>query len=183
MADEIITGQGQEPETVTAGGQEPQLQNTDFEAQIKALKSEAAKYRIEAKKAKEEAENEKNKALTEQGQFKELYEKSLEKVKELETLSSFKEKYETLETSLRTQLLEQIPAGRRKDYESFPIDVLQVVVKDLQVKPTPSVGTEGKSTITSESKWDDLDESQKNALYAANPKLAEKLIHESIYSR
>lgn len=182
MENNEISTQGVETTSTESGTQNYDAVIAELNATIKELKSENAKRRIENKQQTEKFEAEKNQVLTEQGQFKELYEKTLNKVKELENYVSYKEKYEALETLTKQQLLEQIPQSRRKEYESFPIDVLQVVVKDITVKPTASVGTEGNGTITAESTWEQLNDNERDNLFRTNPTLANQLMQKAIMS-
>jgi hypothetical protein len=100
------TGQEPTPEVQAAEGQqtEPEQPKTGHEtttawtpesaeAEIKALRAEAAKYRNERKAAEKARETAEAAALAEQGKFKELFEKAQPKIAEYDAL---KERYDAL---------------------------------------------------------------------------------------
>src|SRR5574343_303103 len=102
---------------------EPEVQKTGIDAlpeswqsEIKALRKEAEKYRLEKKQALEAQEAERRKALEEQGQFKVLYENL---TKELDAhkskLSETETNYQKIIEARKTELLSRLPADKAKN--------------------------------------------------------------------
>ena len=128
-----------------------------------ALIAESKKYRqrsqdAEAKLAKLESklEEQENVKLKEKEEFKELAEKFESQVNEL---SPFKEKYETILANRKEQLLEQIDPKQRDKFKDKDIDVLQFMVDNISknnVPEAPARGSIANTKVTTED-WTKMD--------------------------
>ena len=137
-----------------------------------ALIAESKKYRLrsqdaEAKLAELQTklEQQDNAKLKEKEEFKTLAEKFEIQVNEL---TPFKEKYETILANRKEQLLSQIPEDQRDKFKDKDIDVLEFMTSELQtansepsargaIKSTKKIGdwTEMSPSDLREN-WDDI---------------------------
>ena len=137
---------------------------------VGSLIAESKKYRqrsqdAEAQLAKLESklEQQENAKLKEKEAFKELAEKFESQVNEL---TPFKDKYETILANRKEKLLSQIPEGQRDNFKDKDLDVLEFMVDNIpksNVREVPARGSISNAKIIKED-WTKMDakERQKN---------------------
>jgi len=161
-----------------------------------SLKSEAFKERDDLKKKLSELDAEKQKLAEEQakkqGEYKELYEKQsaslAEKQTQLEQLIPFKEKYESVESERRKELLERLPDGKLRTTAERITDITLLKDHVEAVLETIGDGDKGGSFsgrgggkgIPDNAVWDELSQEQREHLKKSNPKRYDKLLKDKI---
>lgn len=144
---------------------------------------EVIKQRDEAKRKARELEE---KTLAEQGKWKELYEQTKAEYDRLnDDLSvnlQYREKYTTLEKSIRESLISQLPEAKRKFAERFELDELKefVSVETQNIKPgTADAARVGKGRADySKVTLGELTDEEKDHLAKTNPVLYQQKLKE-----
>lgn len=145
---QVVTGPTQETQIVTE--QTPTTETNDIQAKLDKLKSENEKLireNAEKRKKLKEFESQHEATLAEQGQFKELYEKTNQRLSDLESehisVKERAEKYDKIVAEKRKALLDSAPDELKKDLEDLPNEKIE---KILSVIPkTQSVNTIGNN--------------------------------------
>lgn len=142
METEVETKETKEPE----GSKELGIDSLpeSWQKEIKALRKEAETHRKEKQKAIEAQEALNRQSLEEQGKFKELniqldteLKSSREKIAELET------RYNQVVDARKNELLSRLPKEKANNYKDFPVEQLEIIVKDFSnTLPVTSPGTE-----------------------------------------
>jgi len=156
-------------------GQDAQSTQADSNVDYKALyfeevenakkqrhsKQELSKQLAEIQKEKETA---KVRGLKEQEKYKELAEELQKKV---DTLSPFKEKYETFEAETRNSLLEQLPEEDRVELSGKDIGTIRLFVNKFNnQKPSNAEHIPGRVKETTISKpYSEMTDAEKRAFY------------------
>jgi len=166
------------PVVTEPAAKEPVIESgkIDYSKYVELL-DEKKKVESKLKAIADKEQKEKEEKAKQAGEFETLYKSTKS---ELEAVAAYKEKYEQLEVSIKTELISQLPKDRQKSYEGFTVEQLRIVIKDLAAHPHQTVGTEGTGTITADTNWDDLTEDAKANLFTTNSSLANKLMIESI---
>ena len=174
-------------ETVAETTESQQTEKTETKA------PEPNYWEIEAKKAFKERDEAKRKAreleektLAEQGKWKELYEQTKAEYDKLnDDLSvnlQYREKYTTLEKSIRESLISQLPEAKRKFAERFELDELKefVSVETQNIKPgTADAARVGKGRADySKVTLGELTDEEKDHLAKTNPVLYQQKLKE-----
>jgi formyltetrahydrofolate hydrolase len=135
---------------------------------VGSLIAESKKYRqrsqdAEAQLAKLQAklEQQENAKLKEKEAFKELAEKFESQVNEL---TPFKDKYETILANRKEKLLSQIPKEQRETFKDKDIDVLEFMVENMSINSSPEVSARGSIKPSSPKKdWTKMSAEEKRA--------------------
>ena len=136
---------------------------------VGSLIAESKKYRqrsqdAEAQLAKLQSklEQQENTKLKEKEAFKELAEKFESQVNEL---TPFKDKYETILANRKEQLLEQIPEDQRETFKDKDIEVLEFMINNMPKSNTPEVPARGSISNAKVIKedWTKMDDRERRA--------------------
>tara|TARA_B100000424_G_scaffold267818_1_gene261406 strand:- start:2097 stop:2618 length:522 start_codon:yes stop_codon:yes gene_type:complete len=120
---------------------------------VGSLIAESKKYRQRSQdaeaqlaKLKSKLEEQENAKLKEKEEFKTLAEKFESQVNEL---TPFKDKYETILANRKEQLLEQIPEEQREKFKDKDLDVLEFMVSNIPKGNPPEASARGSIPIKS----------------------------------
>ena len=115
---------------------------------VGSLIAESKKYRQRSQDAEAQLANlqskleeQENTKLKEKEAFKELAEKFESQVNEL---TPFKDKYETILANRKEQLLEQIPKEQRDKFKDKDLEVLEFMVDNMPKKSNPEPSARGQ---------------------------------------
>lgn len=173
---------GQNPE-----GQNPNEPKQFSEEYVKQLREEAKANRLqvielkaELDKIKSQQEEITKKQAEEQGKFKELYEKELERAKQIqaeaESYKPFKEKHEDLEKQIRDDLLSKLDEKHKAIANDLTIDKLKTYVELNSASHNYDKGrTNGVNFQVEGKNWTDFTTKELEELRKANPQLVDKL--------
>ena len=160
---------------------------TFSEDYVKQLREEAKENRVKFSETqtklnelqkqleeKEKAEREK------QGEFKKLYEQELEKAKgfqsEIENIKPYKEKFETLEKTIREELLSKLTDVHKTIANDLPIEKLKAYVNANTVQHNYDNTRTGGMSFTTEGKnWTDFNSKELDEISKKNKDLFNKL--------
>lgn len=174
------TNQGKNPEQ----NNEEKVFTEDY---VKQLREEAKANRLKHAEAEaklnelqKQFEDTRAKEQAEQGKFKELYEQEKEKLAKLEadakSLTEFKDKYETLENTIRDELLSKLTDNHKAIAKDLTIEKLKQYVELNTVNHNYDTTRTGGLTFSTEGKnWTDFSSKELIEIEKKNPDLHKKL--------
>lgn len=163
----------------------------DLGGDLNELKNKIAFLEKETKEIiaqRDKLKNEKRKAdeseAVKKGEIEKLLsEKNIElenSIKEIESLKSYKDKYDSLDKKIRADLLNQLNDEHKKLAKDLPTEILTDYVKlNSTSKNGMDAGKTGRGAIdTTNKKWSDFDSVQLDSLRKDSPDAYKKLYRE-----
>ena len=161
QAQDAVQGQSDRTE-VQSATQDNALQ--DEKAYAKKMRHRAQAAEEELAKLRQDAKDKEEKALADQGKYKEMYENLK---KESTVWKSHSKEYMEFQSSEKSTLLEQLPEEERAVFKDLGLKQLKAVVAKMQPKPSqPKIvhGNVGGDLKLNKS-YGDMTEDERRALY------------------
>ena len=138
---------------------------------VGSLIAESKKYRQRSQdaeaqlaKLKSKLEEQENIKLKEKEEFKELAEKFESQVN---NLSPYKEKYESMVNSRKQKLLERFPEDQREKFKDKELDVIEFMVKNLATQPNKEATARGNISAPPIKDWTNLSKNEKKSNWSS----------------
>ena len=130
MSEEKVVSNEAEVEAGTENVTQENAQN-EFIAESKKYRKRAQDAETKLTNLQKQLETQQNQKLKEKEEYKTLAEKYEAQVNEL---SPFKDKYDSLVDQRRNVLLERLPEDRRETFKNKDLDVLEFMVSEFKTK-------------------------------------------------
>ena len=149
-------------ETVVDSGTEnvtQEVAQNEYIAESKKYRKRAQEAEFQLAEIKKQLQDQENAKLKEKEEFKTLAEKF---EAEVESLSPYKEKYESIVNQRKEALLSALPEQQREQFKNKDLDVLEFMVSQLKPKATsePSVRATVKGKSMSD-EWHNMSNKDK----------------------
>ena len=125
----------------TGGKSEAELTAIKESQKYRGRAQEAEKELAEIKDAQKKAELDR---LEEEGKIKE---KNTLLTQDNEALKTKADEWDSYKESRKQELLETLPEDKREAYKDFSLEQLEIVAKDLQIKPKVEVNTQTPGSL------------------------------------